>query len=403
MHASVLISGAPAERPGLVSICLWSGANKRLDCRVSRTNVPLLGLVLDLLRSSGGLAAAEEADFVRAQFPSVLSGLLCARRIQWAVEGLAEYEASKGSAAAIFVDCGDESTNQPGPLNREWATSLSVEGAGNGQVLISIRASDALSGLPGLTLENVAGKNLRRWSWKTLQTPGSFVLDEQAILSMIQASGRTDPVPAHATHSVAVPAPTTASRDISYVPTVSLGQSDDAQQEGESSPRRKVPLIPILIGSAAVLLIAVLLLVFTHKSPVQSAGPLPNAVPAQTPGTGSNSAASNARTRRSEPHAKQSPAIDRSASKKTAKTDAKTEAEPVPAAIAPPAETHCDLTEEDIQRSLARADRYMHNGDLSDAKAAYLHVLGCPTAKGKAQDGLIRIQRMAAQNGQPEP
>jgi hypothetical protein len=75
-------------------------------------------------------------------------------------------------------------------------------------------------------------------------------------------------------------------------------------------------------------------------------------------------------------------------------------AEPKPAPA--PAAVHCDLTEEEIQRTLARADRYSHAGDLDDARAAYQHVLSCPSAHERAQEGLIRIQRMAAQKGSPD-
>src|SRR5258708_23423156 len=101
------------------------------------------------------------------------------------------------------------------------------------------------------------------------------------------------------------------------------------------------------------------------------------------------------------PPTRQAPAKTTSSSKKPSKAEPKVDSKP-PVPVPPPVISHCDLTEEDIQRSLVRADRYMHGGDLSNARAAYQHVLGCPSPLEKAQDGLNRIQRMAAQSGSPQ-
>jgi hypothetical protein len=63
----------------------------------------------------------------------------------------------------------------------------------------------------------------------------------------------------------------------------------------------------------------------------------------------------------------------------------------------------CDMNEADIQRSLSRAENYMHAGRLSDAQAAFQSVLGCASSREKAQDGLQRVkQRMQAQDLSPD-
>jgi hypothetical protein len=379
-----------------MSVCLWSGPSKRLDCRQSKNNSPVLGLVADVIRSSGGSPAGEDADLLTAGFPDLMSGLLCARRIQWGIEGLAEYDGFKGYGATILVDSSDELPVRVGQSNREWAKSLDREGADRGQVLVSRGASESLEGLPGVSLEAGPTESLRRWNWKTPQPAATYSSDEQAVLAMIQAAGRSDPFVASSTHSVAAPASTAATGQTRYEQTRSLGRVDDGQ-EPNSPPQRKLPLVPILIGSAAVLIIGIVLLFFfSHKAPVQTTAVVQGEVPAHNTAAGSVVPPQGTRDSRTDAHPKAPSLLSRLVPKKTAKSETASAPPPVPV------DSHCDLTEEDIQRSLDRADRYMHGGDLSNAKAAYLHVLGCPTAKAKAQDGLIRIQRMAAQNGSPQ-
>jgi hypothetical protein len=389
---------APGLRPSeagqcVLSVCLWGDGPRRLDCRSAKNGSPLLGMALDLIRTSGGMPGTEEPDLLSASFPDIKSGLLTARRIQWALEGLAEYDPFKSAMASILVDYTDGLRRPEGPLNREWAMNLDRQTGTRGKIFLSQRVGETVEGLPSLGLEDSAIAGFRSWSWKAAQPPASFAADEQAVLGMIRAAGRSDPVVLTSPRPLPPPPPSAPIHDFSPVQPSTLGRSGTtAYYESDSPTPSKSLRIPILAGSGAALLVGIaLLLFFSHKTPTPSASPAQNVTPTQNAGPASAPSAQAAQPAQLEPHRKPSSLLDRLVPKKAVKEE--------PAVAPPPAtEAHCDLTDEDIQRSLARADRYMHDGDLSDAKAAYLHVLGCPASRAKAQEGLNRIQRMAAQN-----
>jgi hypothetical protein len=369
----------PVGRSSVVGVCLWTAGPKRLDCRPSRNNSPLLGLVFDLIRSSGGLPKPENPDFLSAVFSDTPSGLLCARRIQWAIEGLAEYEPFKGAVATVLVDQAAETPNH------EWPPNLGREFSGRGRILLSPSLIEFLDGQPGVSLEAATAESFRSWSWKTSNLTATSARDEQAVLEMIQAAGRTDPSTIKAPPAAPQPSASAPIRDVPAPQRRPAERADETRDEYASSVAGKSSRMPILIGSAAALLVGIaLLLFFIHKSPVESATPVQTTAPGSAPPT------QEARPVKPEPHPRQTAAKDSSTSKKTAKDE-----------TLPPlksAESHCDLTAEEITRSLNRAELYMHGGDLPSARAAFQHVLGCPSAREKAQEGLTRIQRMAASN-----
>jgi hypothetical protein len=390
---------APGLRPSeagqcVLSVCLWGEAPKRLDCRSGKNGSPLLAMALDVIRSSGGLPGTEQQDLLSASFPDIKSGLLSARRIQWALEGLAEYDPYKSTMASVLVDYEDGLARPGGPLNREWALSLDRQTGSRGKIFLSQRVSDAVEGLPSLSLEDSPLVGFRSWTWKAAQPPASFAADEQAVMGMIHAAGRSDPVVLTSPRPLSPPPPSGPVHDFGPVSSPTLGRPDPPSYAAESPSGGKSLRIPILAGSAAVVVIGVALVFFLgHKTPPQNGTPAQAVTPAQNASPGSAPPAQAARPAKQgqpEPHHKPS-LLERLEPKKAVKE------EPVVAPPPPAVESHCDLTDEDIQRSLARADRYMHDGDLSNAKAAYLHVMGCPASRAKAQEGLSRIERMAAQ------
>jgi hypothetical protein len=397
---------APGLRPSeagqcVMSVCLWGDTPKRFDCRSAKNGSPLLAMALDVIRTSGGLPGTEQQDLLSASFPDIKSGLLSARRIQWALEGLAEYDPYKSAMASVLVDYEDGLARPGGALNREWALGLDRQTGSRGKIFLSQRVSEAVEGLPSLSWEDSPLAGFRSWTWKAAQPPASFAADEQAVMGMIQAAGRSDPVLLTSPRPLPPSPPTGPAHDFSPVSNPTLGRPDPPSYAAESPSAGKSLRIPILAGSAAVVVIgAALVFLLGHKTPPQNGTPAQGVTPAQSASPGSappaQAAAHPIKQGQSETHHKPS-LLERLEPKKPVKEE--------PAVAPPPTvvEAHCDLTDEDIQRSLARADRYMHDGDLSNAKAAYLHVMGCPASKAKAQEGLSRIQKMAAQNGSPNP
>jgi hypothetical protein len=382
--------------PGVLAVRLWSAPGKRLDCRTSKSTSPLPGLVRDLVRASGGVTGADNAEVISASFPDVVTALQCARRIQWGVEGLTEYETFRGAAAAILVDAGDAAQRQGAPSAQDWEAA--EPGSILGKILLRGSAFEALEGVPGVALSQASAAGCREWAWRSGPANASFTADEQALLGMLRTAGRSDPAvtaPAVADDAAAATRVFSASAPPATRPSGISGA--DAERPAAAKSLR----MPIVVGAVAVLLIAVAVVFFlTRRSPVQSATPstapsgqethpAQNVTPsAQTPPTVQNPPGHASALNPPSKHMKLSDVL-----KKLTPGDQK--------ATPPPPALHCDLTEEDIQRSLARADRYMHDGDLAEARAAYQHVVGCPSAHERAQEGLIRIQRMAAQNGSP--
>ena len=393
---TVAASSPPGVQPArshtsVLFVRLWLDEGKRMDARPSKTSAPLLNLVEDTARACGGASEAENTDHVVARFPDLLSGLQCARRIQWAVEGLAE--SFRGAAAAMLVDACDESGRYAAPTNQDW------DGAVPGTIVLKRGVLEGLEGLPGLALGKATAGGCREWVWRSNVANANFAADEQVVLGMLRAAGRSDPVTGVSAPAGADASTDAATRLFTRAGTAAAGQDAAGQDAAGRGGDAAVAVagksrMPLIAGAAAVVLIAVAVIFFlTRKSSLQSAAPpVQDGKPAQsmTPAAqapvGETSAA---------------PSTNSTTAKRKGILDSVKNALNGGAKAAPPATSHCDLTGEDIERSLDRADRYMHAGDLADARAAYQHVLGCPSAHEKAQEGLVRIQRMAAQSGSP--
>jgi TIR domain len=61
---------------------------------------------------------------------------------------------------------------------------------------------------------------------------------------------------------------------------------------------------------------------------------------------------------------------------------------------ASPPKGACEVDERNVEDILSRADSLMHDGQLSQAKANYLLVQGCASARGRAQTGLARVNQL---------
>jgi hypothetical protein len=382
----------------VLAVRLWSAAGKRLDCRWSRSSGPLSGLVVDTIRASGGVTGAENGDFIAASFVDVTTGLQCARRIQWAVEGLSEYEATRGAAAAILVDAGEPGQQLAAPGAQEW------EGVDAGKIVLRGGACEALDGVPGVALGAATAAGWREWGWRSSAANASFASDEQSLLGMLRTAGRSDPAAgATAAGEDAAGAPTRVFSGA--MATGAARQPAFAESETAQPGFSRFLKMPIVAGAVAALLLVVVVVFFlTRKSPVQSAAPSTPAgqeshsTPGATPAGSAPAAAQNQPAHASTPNAtpKHTKLTDM-LKKLTPGGDQKTVVAPPLPVVA----SSCGLTDEVIQRSLARADQYLNSGDLTDARASYQHVVGCPSARDRAQAGLERIRKMAALNGAP--
>jgi len=141
---------------------------------------------------------------------------------------------------------------------------------------------------------------------------------------------------------------------------------------------------------------------------IRAMAPAPHP-PAVTPDASTPPAGAVAPPTATAPTAQEKPPAAKPAGKpgKAPRTESKSEPQPAPR-TEPPAETaklppsgSCDLTENEIPLSLQRAARLMSAGRLSEAQDAYQRLIGCPSARDKAVEGLRQVKQRIGFQGTP--
>jgi hypothetical protein len=342
-------------------------------------------LVSDVIRGSGGVPRPGRGRMLIADFPNVQEAVLAARRLQWALEGLAESEACKEGAAAILVQSMDEASN-------EGLVYRTLESAQAGKILLSRSVYGYVDGVPGLKLGGSSNEDWHDLSWRGgPDDSSSFAADERSVLGLIRAAGREDPGSGKSNAPVARPGPAPVKREIREEPKADAHETvirprSDREPPIEGSKKR--PLI--LIAGALVICSVALAIYFLRPKPLE-----PDSVPAaRQPAPTAN-----------QPELPKAPPTGLTPApvpSQDALTPQNPPPKPVPesptgtqAGVPPPAPRGaCEVNERNVEGILARADALMHDGQLSQAKANYLEVQGCASARGKAQAGLARVNQL---------
>ena len=377
-----------APRSIVLSLRLRTGDSSGSGADVSWTvDSPAAALCLDVLSASGGAPDPPQGTILPVRYFNLQSAILAARRLQWAMQGLAE-SAGSTIAPAIAIHPVDD------PDGEDSNAALAT--AAPGQILVRANIAQAMQQLPGFSIGPAGNGNWRSLEGRAAGTRSDVAADEQSLLGFMRALGREDPLApkVEPAHTVPVPAaPVTGT----YQPPEGLGRTH-AETEAVPAPNRMKWLI---VGGAAAVVVVVAALVIPRivsgshangssqipgQNPAPSSGPpAPVSAPAPTPVNPSSSD----KPRASKTFAK---------SGKPQKTEAQAEATSEPQAPPKASAGSCDLTEADIPRSLSRAESLMYAGKLAESQAAYQRVLGCPSAHEKALEGLQRVkQRMATQ------
>lgn len=347
-------------------------------------------LVSDVIGGSGGVPRPGRGRMLIADFPDVQAAVLAARRLQWALEGLAEYETCKEGAAAILVQSTGEASD-------EGLVYRTLERAPAGKILLSRSVYGYVDGLPGLTLGGSANEDWHDLYWRGGSDDASnFAADERSVLRLIRAAGHTDPGSGKSNVPVSRPTPppvkqeSRESREAEAHETV-IRPRFDREPPIEGNKKRPV----ILIAVAMVICLVGLAIYFLRPKPLEqpfiphppstntTASPPPKGVPSNTQPTGptpSDSGQKLPAQAGSESSGNQLPAV------------------PVDKPASPPKGT-CEVNERNVETILTRAETLMYAGQLCDAKKYYLLIQGCSSARGKAQTGLARVkQRIEAQS-----
>jgi hypothetical protein len=362
-------------------------------------------LVSDVIRGSGGVPRPGRGRMLIADFPDVQAAVLAARRLQWALEGLAEYETCKEGAAAILVQSTGEASD-------EGLVYRTLELAQAGKILLSRSVYGYVDGLPGLTLGGSANEDWHDLSWRGgSDDASSFAADERSVLQLIRAAGHTDPgygksnVPASRPTPPPVKQESRESREAEAHETV-IRPRFDREPPIEGSKKRPV----ILIAGAMVICLVGLAIYFLRPKPLEepfiphppststTASPPPKGLPSNTQPSGPTPPAATSTT----------PTPSDSGQKLPAQAGSESSGNQLPAVPvdkpASPAKGTCEVNERNVEGILSRADSLMHQGQLDQAKSYYLSVLGCSSAHARAQAGIRWVNdRKNTQQGSSGP
>lgn len=346
-----------------------------------RDDTPSVALALDVLTASGGAPDPSPLPHLTARFFDLQNALLAARRLHWALQGLAENAGSPMAASMAIHSVSD---------GLSASATSALESAAPGHVLLSHAFAEAVHQLPGITLRP-GSDNWQILSWSAAADPQSFADDENAVLALIRLRGRDDPLAnSPGPPPAAVPA---------YEPPASLGRSV-VEPDEPSQPAWKKPWLLVSVGVVVLAVAAVFIIrsmshgaapqvpQTSNGAQIPPAGAPPTVAPLNPVVPVSQNNPTPARPQQAKPSPK--PKVPKTETPVTPKTE-----NPAETPKAPQPTTACNLSDADVALSLQRAARMMSDGRLTEAQEAYQRLLGCPGAREKATEGLRLVkQRM---------
>ena len=409
-HPLVLDNPAPGEAS--LTVRLW----KKSDPAGStvRPGDPGFSLILDLISSSQGILSQPNPSLVAASFPGVAEATLAARRLQWALQGLAQCDPAADLTAAILVH-GTEDLADPAALESAQA---SLEHAAPGQILVSATAAEGLKDVPSLPLKAVPESALHELVWRSSAVEPSRLLDEEAIDALIKRHGlesEAPPVP----QEPAKPVPTAtrevkaASRETKAVGTYPAPAVwEQPEPEAPSASRgMNLRLLYAAGGGVLALITIVGFFVFSHSGKNSVPHPAEPSAAIQQTSPGPQSNQPTPKTPKSKPSTAASqptPSVDQQKPSadgpKDSGRNAAEQAAPQAAEVQQPQQKEqpkeksagCTLDQSDIPKLLAQADTNRAAGRYEDAQRQYNRVLACGE-NSRARNGL-EITHLAMQH-----
>jgi hypothetical protein len=343
---------------------------------------PEVWLVSDLLRASGAELRPVTNGVFAAAFSNLEVAILCSRRIQWALRGLAHHPHRKDSSAAILIHLADLET-----IPENLAAAFASDQA-QGKVLVEDRLAtylESLSGMipnrstEGLAREVIWEKNVANLDPEFLNLsnppPDEEIQDRQSV-SEEQMYGVDDSI----LSNQAEPAPVEQPGAWTRLARLAQLREIFAQHKW---------IILGGLGLSASIVLAFVLVSRPHKAIPVVPNPVASAPAHQTQVEAQPSSASIV---------PQHPST-----KKLSRAELKAAKQAKSEAQAPsPVVGSCDLGEAEIERDLERAKNLLHAGEYSQALRSYRLVAGCPSARERAQQGIEQARQRMSLQGHPE-
>ena len=379
---------AAAPRSTVLSVRLGVADRSGSPAAVSWTaDSPAAALAIDVIAASDGAPDPPRGAVLQSCFFNLQSALLAARRLQWALEGLTESSGAATAAAISIHAVEDPVAGSVGQM---------LEDLMPGQVLVSAGIAESVHQLPGVTLRPARDSHWRELQWPSQAGPSTLEADELSVLSLIRALGRQDPCPPRVEEPVPVVAAPVPATSGAHEAPASFDRILD-ETEPAQMPFWKKPWALVSAGAAVlVLLAAVIIPTMVSGGHSKKPDPVIETAPAKAPPSPPPA---------SLPRVTGAPAAPETSQPQTPATkpgkQLKAAVNPGAGSEAPaikPTPASCDLTAGEIPRSLSRAESLMYAGKLAEAQDAYQHLVGCPSAREKAVEGLRLVkQRMATQ------
>jgi hypothetical protein len=369
---------------------------------------------MDMIAASGGVISESHGQIVVARFPAFQDGMLAARRLQWALEGLLEMEVFHSTSLAVLVQSADDAL---APKAKD-ASLEALARCSSAQILFGPRAARFAESMPGFVFGDGRDKALRELKWRGPTGEQTRSRDDDAIAQLIERKGPEAKAKAFPVHGAASSSATLAGRAHAATNARSQGEGATGQPSTRifGQPRGRMLWIGGVALAAGLILAAIPVYHFLRPSTpsvlvVPSQSPVGSATPAQAGGTADadQKVASGSPTQSdpgqvsepvhetvaplAPPQEKPNEKKDRSSSKSEhGKSSAASEQ------AGSPTRRGCDLDQSEIRSQLALAESNQARGKYSDAQRQFETVLACEPGNARAVAGLKTVRQAVLLN-----
>jgi hypothetical protein len=212
---------------------------------------------------------ATHGNILVTNFPQIPQALLAARRMQWAIQGLAQglgqglADAAQSEIAATVLM--QSAADLPGPTTNS-AFLAALEKASPGEILLASGVCQLAETLPALRLLPASGKGPRKLVWKSGDSAATAQQDEAELAARIAELGLSGQAVA-ASASVAVGSPASSSPADTRAKGSTFTANVASQERGQALPGivQNKRLLWTGGGLAALLVIGVSIAVFGSR------------------------------------------------------------------------------------------------------------------------------------------
>jgi hypothetical protein len=364
---------------------------------------PVVSLAADLIAASKGAPVSNRDGLLVTSFHAVLPAVSTARRLQWAIQGLAEGRDLRGTSIAVLIHYAHDL-----PVNTgDTAVRDALNHATPGQILLTESIGKSFDDLPGFPSKPLDKSGLRELLWRAPEAQSTRSFDEQVLTQLLEQQGLQDDLPEE-------PEPIA-------IQVADRSDESDAGERAQSPGFLAMVKSPLGIGiaSAAVLLLAALFIFHGRSKPAatdaapaapnnplsgtnSSTGSPPGQAPTDTTKTSTSPATTVSATppiTTAERHKEERLAKEKEKEMK-AKTEQAKVVVPTPGPLKPTEDKDKDLKvahgcDEDAAyyaSLFARAKTNYSQGHYGDALRQFETVARCQPGNAQAKDGLEKAR-----------